>query len=364
MSTKISEIIDLLVKMQATNTDKRIKQGVFPTYRTHAFIPYKRFDDNIYFTALIVMVLQEYLPYIHRNEKIKVEEMIAKALKSYKYYANRFGLETYNFWRQNPSLHFPNGRLLSKLSRFQLTDDTDDTALIYITENRPNNEVRWLKQEMIKHTNLYKHKIYNNFEKYQNLKAYSAWFGKNMYIEFDAAVLSNILYFVFYYKLPLNQYDYDSIKYIKSVLENGEHLSHPYYVSHYYYQSAVIMYHVARLIVKFDIPELESCKNIIIKDAQILTAKNNNLLIKIILNSTLLMLGKKTKPVKYSLIDKDIDKFCFFTASLLKPYENKFFLGKISKFQLFHIRWKSPAHSLALILENEILRSKFSAFKI
>ena len=358
MKSHISEIIELLSNLQTKCDGKKIKKGVFPTYRTHHFLPYKRFDDNIYFTALIVMILQEYLEFFSREDKIKAQNIISSALESYKYYANRFGLPTYNFWRQNPSLHFPNGMFFSKLSRFQLTDDTDDTVLMYITENRTQKEVEWLKKEMIKHTNLYKHQIYNTFEKYKKLKAYSVWFGKNMYIEFDAAILSNILYFIYYYKLPINEYDKDCIKFLKSILENGEHLSHPYYVSHYYYQSSVILYHIGRLIARFNIPELENCREIIIRDAKKLKKKNNSLMHNIILNSTLLMLGEKPELIKYSLKDKSIENFCFFTASLLKPYDNKSIFGNVSRNQLFHIRWKSFAHSLSLILENEILFRK------
>lgn len=362
MATNVSKIITLLQKMQADGSDARIEHGVFPAYRAHDFLPYKRLDDNIYFTALVIMILQEYYRFFDDEDKTKVAAMVTSGLAAYRHYANRFGLPTYNFWRQNPSRHFPNGFLFRWFSRFQLADDTDDTVLMYITENRSREEVMWLKNEMKKHTNRYKHQIYTTFEKYNHLKAYSVWFGKNMYIEFDAAILSNILYFVFYYRLPLNEHDHDSIAFLKSVLENGEHLSHSYLVSHYYYQPETILYHIGRLIAHFDVPGLSACREIIIRDAKKLLPKSKGLIQKALLASTLLMLGETVEPLHYSLNDKAIQRFCFFTASLLKPYENRTFLGRVSRFGMFHVRWRSPAHTLALLLEYEILQQKSGKF--
>ena len=90
--------------------------------------------------------------------------------------------------------------LFRHFEHFRIPDDLDDTAFVYLTEAPTEKERLWLKDKLAQHANGTRQWIKNTYPEYRTLRAYSTWFGKTMYIEFDACVLSNILYCIFQYK--------------------------------------------------------------------------------------------------------------------------------------------------------------------
>ena len=197
----------------------------------------------MFFTGLIAWTLRANKSALAEQEKQIADSIISRSIAAYPAYRNKDGLETYNFWRTNPSGHFPNGIFFSKFRKFRIPDDIDDTSIIYLSSDHPIEEVETLKERMIQHANLSKLKIKNTFKKYRDLKAYSTWFGKKMPIDFDVCVLTNTLNFIYKYKLPLNEYDSASIKFIQSVLLADEHIKKPFYVARHYRKTSVILYH-------------------------------------------------------------------------------------------------------------------------
>ncbi len=281
---------------------------------------------------------------------------VKKATERYEDYRNKDGLKTYNFWKTDGSPHFPNGWLLSQLKSVRIPDDVDDTALIYLTQPKPKEDVLWLQGKLKKHANLASKKIKNTFPEFTNLKAYSTFFGKNMYIEFDACVLSNLLYLFYKNDIQIDEYGRDSIRYLTKVLTTDKHLQEPFYTSASYPNSVVILYHYARLMAAFDIPNLADYKSKVITDLkQLLENSRLNFMDKILAESALMKLGQKLKKVTKIDETPDFEKFYFYHAGMLTAFENPF-ARSLAKYNFFHLKYTCEAHNWALILEHEVLK--------
>lgn len=334
-------------ELQSTG-DKYYASGLFPSQRFHLYLPFEREDNNIFFTASIVFILQNLREKLSEEEQNLADEICSKAVANYPDYKNKDGLDTYNFWRTDGSPHFPNGNILSRVNKVRIPDDADDTALIYLTSNPDREKVLWLKEKLAQHANLSKKRIINTFPEYKNMKAYSTFFGKNMFIEFDVCVLCNILYFVFQNKLELNQHDYDSIFFVRSVIEKKQYLEKPFYASHSYPSAPVILYHVARLLEKYEVPGLSEIKPKVIADLNSLIDKERDEMNRVILATSLKRLGQPQSSLDYT---KENERWSFFHAGLLTAFENTVTYNLAGN-SLFHLKYKCEAHRLALILEN------------
>lgn len=341
---------ELLLKISElqSKVDKNYAAGLFPSQRFHLHFPFEREDNNIFFTASIVFILQGLREKLSNEEQNIALEICNKAIANYSDYKNKDGLDTYNFWRTDGSAHFPNGNFLSRINKVRIPDDADDTALVYLTSKPTRETVLWLKDKLAQHANLSKKQITNTFPEYKNLKAYSTFFGTNMFIEFDVCVLCNILYFVFQNKLELNQHDHDSISFIRSIIERKHYLEKPFYASHSYPSSAVILYHVTRLLEKFEVPGLSEIKPKVIADLQLLFTKEKNRMNKVILSTSLKRLEQDDEPFNYIPSEKN---WSFFHAGLLTAFENKITYSLAGN-SLAHLKYKCEAHRLSLILEN------------
>jgi len=329
-------------------------EGLFPAQRVNRSIGYVRQDTTVFFTAVVVFTLQKIKAKLPPKVQELVEKIEEKALKTYPLFQNKDGLKTYNFWKTRPSNHFPNGYLFRRFEHFRIPDDVDDTAMIYLTSSPSKEELNWLKEKLILHANLTKLQIKNTYPEYRNLRAYSTWFGKNMYIEFDACVLANLLYCIYDYQLPLNQHDRDSLTYIRSVIASNQYLEEPFRCAHEYPRTVPIVYHVARLMGAFEIPELLPIREKLIKDTQHLLMQKQSLLDEIVLKTSLMRLGI-TEGVDVSrdlstLTKADFEGFYFFIAGLLTAYEHPW-LYRWAHSPLVQMRWECEAHCWVLVAE-------------
>lgn len=345
----LDEIIQRIAELQSKG-EEYFDEGLFPARRTNRFIGYERPDTTVFFTAVIVFTLQKLKPLLSPASRQKVDEITEKGIRNYPKFQNKDGLKTYNFWKTTPSKHFPNGRVFRHFDHFRIPDDSDDTAMIYLTSSPAREEVLWLKEKLSLHANGTRQSIQNTYPDYRALKAYSTWFGKNMYIEFDACVLANVLYCVYEFHLPLNQHDTDSLTYIRSVIETGRYLTEPFRCAHQYPRTVPIIYHVARLMGAFYIPELEPIREKLISDTQHLLQKPQTVLDEICLNTSLMRLGVKVKMERLDVQEKDFDGFYFFIAGLLTAYENPL-LYRLAVSPLFQMRWECEAHCWTLVAE-------------
>jgi hypothetical protein len=337
--------------------DSYFSPGLFPAYRENPLIAYRRADTTMFFSAIISFTLNSIRDGADDETKSVIDSISGAVARNYPDFQNKDGLQTYNFWKTKPSRHFPNGFIFRHLDHFRIPDDIDDTAFAYLTTHRSKEEMLWLKDKLAQHANGAKQHIRNTYPEYFPLKAYSTWFGKHMYIEFDAGVLSNILYCIFQYDLPLNENDEDSMRYICSVIETNRYLEVPFRCAHQYPRSELIIYHVARLIAAFDPEPLRAIKHKLIADTKMLLAKTTIPMHRVILSTSLIRLGEITERIEVEeFTSADFSGFYFFIAGLLTAYESRF-LYALAANPLFHMYWTCEAHNWTLLAEYEVLWS-------
>jgi hypothetical protein len=354
MKQPLHTFLDKIENLQSRG-DQYFPKGIFPAQRTNPLIGYKRHDTTVFFSAIICFTLQSIKTRVHPDLQNQINTICSAVVDNYVDFRNKDGLKTYNFWKTKPSRHFPNGHIFRHFEHFRIPDDIDDTAFVYLTSEPTSDELLWLKDKLSLHANGSKQWIRNTYPEYQPLRAYSTWFGKHMYIEFDVSVLSNLMYCILHYQLPLNEHDRDSLAYIKSVIESGRYLDAPFRCAHQYPRTPLIIYHVARLMEAFDPEDLQPVRDKLINDTKQLLSRTTSPMDKVILSSSLLRLGVATERIsveKYGV--NDFKAFYFFIAGLLTAYENPL-LYRLSVQPLFHMHWVCEAHCWTLLAEYEVL---------
>jgi len=355
----INDLIQKIAHLQDTANRKYFPEGIFESYRSNKYWYYRRPDTNVFFTAITIFTLNNIKEFLSSESQVLVEQITKKAVNSYSLFKNKDGLNTYNFFRTNPSQHFPHGNILHRFNYFKIPDDIDDTAMIYMTLPHTKEEAKWLQNKLISHSNGFKNQIKNTFSEYRNLKAYSTWFGKDMYIEFDACALSNMIYCQLSYGLELDEYGQDSITYIQQTILSNQYIEQPFRVAHQYAHTPLIIYHVMRLMNKFHIPALEICRDKLERDILHFLGKEDlnfidKVLLEISLKRPFTVNNNSVEAQTFNATNTDSP---FFIAGLLTAYENPI-LYKLSSSKLFHINWTCEAHSLALLAEWIIATSK------
>ena len=326
--------------------------GLLPAIRHNPHWPgYRRTDDNVFFTAITVFTLRQHVrPQVSGDLRQQIDRITDRARLSYPAFQNKDGLATYNFWPTRPSRHFPNGWLFHRFDHFRIPDDIDDTAMVYLTDMPNQEDLSWLKIKLVQHANGSQRLIKNTSPEYRNLQAYSTWFGKDMPVDFDVCALSNLLYCIFRYELPLNQHDADSLALLRDVVESGQYVTEPFRCAPHYARTSLIIYHIARLIADFSPTALEPIRPRLIADAERELARVTNRVEKILLATSLLRLDQTPADINLEGIEADFDGFHFFIAGLLTAYEQPL-LRRLAGQPFVQLRWRCPAHCWALVAE-------------
>ena len=352
--SKSDSLVNQILKLQSSG-NTFYNKGIFPSQRGKVK---KKEDDNIFFSSIIAFTLQKLKNDLSLQSRVITDSICRGIISNYGYYKNKTGINTYNFWQTNPPKYFPNSNYLSHHSYYNIPDDADCTSFIYLTDISLHSNNIWLKDKLVIHANLTSSKIKSTYKKYRNYKAYSTWFGKNMPIEFDICVQSNLLYFVFENHLALNKNDSASIALLKSMILSGEYLRDVGFVSLSYKKRSVILYHLTRLLGNFNISELNDCREIIKKDIENELQKEPDFMEQVILSTSLIRMGGKPKPLVYPVsLEKDMQNYVFFYADLFSPYARPS-LKFISKSKVFAIPFYCKAWSLTLLLEYEAVKNK------
>ncbi|MDP1843000.1 MAG: hypothetical protein Q8K64_06220 [Sediminibacterium sp.] len=358
---QVTQLLNRIQQLQSSQQDI-FPKGLFPCYRMYALNKDRAIaDPNIAFTGYITYTLKALMPKLTPYQQLIAKEIIAQSLPVFEKYKNKKGRNTYNFWPTDTLAFFPNSGFLTNFTKTKsLADDLDDTSLILMglsADSSIAQEVHTIMQQFIKKD---KQEINQFFKEYQHIVTYSTWFGKKMPVEIDVSVLCNVLLFVQTYQLPWTKTDSACLKLIVNIIKDKKHITDAPYMSHYYPTSALILFHVARLMNKKAIPELDALKPQMIQEALDLFAQSNSFMEKVILTTTLLRWN--TIPPQQTIVHantltelvEDDQSFAFFIANLaylqLKvPDGVKKWAGKlgIGKFYFF-----CPAYNNMLLLEN------------
>ena len=349
-------MIDAIIQRIA---DLQTDTGLFPSVRSNPAIGYRRPDTNVFFTAVTVFTLRQLRPAVSPASQQLIDQTQERAVAAYPLFRNKDGLNTYNFWPTRPSQHFPNGHIFHRFDHFRIPDDIDDTAMVYLTTQPPaaadrTNELYWLQAKLAQHANGTTRRIQTTFDDYRHLRAYSTWFGKNIGIDFDACALSNMLYCLYHYGLPPDQHRVDTLTYLRAVVESGRYVVQPFGCAPHYARTSLIIYHLARLIAAFDLPELTTIRPRLTADAHQLLTQTTNRLEQIVLSTSLLRLGEQPPLVDTTAIEQDFSSFHFFIAGLLTAYEQPW-IRRFANRPITQMRWQCDAHCWALVAEYVVL---------
>lgn len=354
MKPPLEKFIDRIEALQSTG-NALFPKGIFPAQRSNSMIGYRRPDTTMFFSAIIAFTLQSIRRYCSTESQAQIDGIRRQVIANYPDFQNKDGLKTYNFWKTKPSRHFPNGRWFRRFEHFRIPDDIDDTAFAYLTTDPSQEELLWLKEKLTLHANGTKLWIRNTYPEYKSLRAYSTWFGKNMYVEFDVSVLSNMLYCILHYQLPLNAHDEASFEYIRSVIETRRYIDASFRCAHQYPRTPLIIYHVSRLMVAFKPAALVPVWEQLANDTENLLKNTRNRMDRVLLATSLIRLGRATERIPVEDFSAtDFKGFYFFIAGLLTAYENPV-LYRLSVNPLVHMHWTCEAHCWTLLAEYQAL---------
>lgn len=364
----ISRLLDHLENGQV-KTDGFYYAGTFPTLRSWSMSPSNVKTDNaIFYTGLIVFTLRQLAPYLHGDDRSTCDSIIARGVRAYLHYQNRKGLPSYNFWPPDKPIFFPHSILLDRFKDSkQIADDLDDTSILYLGSGIPDSTAKRLKALMDSHANGWvdsrgrTHRVRNSYRATRHLPAYSAWFGERTPIEFDAGVFCNILYFVYADHLSLDEHDTASIQFLAYILKERKYLRDPAYASSYYPRSPVLIYHLARLLGRFDVPGLSGYKPQLIEDAKKLLRETKDPMDRVILGTALIRLGaREGLPEAPEMTSAEqSSSFVFYIANISclfpNPIRRMFLENPLSTYYFF-----SPDYNDALLLEYLLLSQAVS----
>lgn len=318
--------------------------AVFPSVRKSLCLPYQRTDNNLFFTSLILDILQK----IRVKDGIvqeKIAKIKARAYPYFRFYRNKAGGLTYNFWKEHPKEAFPNSKWLFKHKHFHIPDDLDDTAMAFLAKPHLRSEVFGLKRRAAVHINTYRKWVTNIFPDLRHFRTYTTWSGQKIYYEFDLCVLINLLVCFRHYRLANDYYDKEAVRFIEQVLRQDYHLRFPYEVSPHYAHRGIILYHLAKLSAA-DPVFGQKWRTKIKTDLQKIWHKQSSMG-KIMLSNALMKMGFRAPELTFS---DHPEVFPFFIIGLLTPYRIGL-VRKMAQWRISRLVYHCEAYSLALKLE-------------
>ena len=352
----------LLTKIQALQrTNTGFPPGIFPSTRVYAYNKNNsKNDPNVFFTGLIVYTLKKYQKQCTPYQQGIIKQIVKDGLSSVGLFKNKSGRDTYNFWRTDTPQIFPNAGLLNKFDKSQsLPDDFDDTVILLWAQGVSRDRAAVIHDSMQLYANNKVKTVKNTLAPFKNLPAYSTWFGKKMPIDFDMAVLCNVLSFVNAYDLQWTASDSASLQLITTAIDNKWHLNKADFIAPHYAKPAVIMYHIARLLTagnQQNIQTLIALKPILLKQTDSLLTISKDPLENVLLSSARVQFGGITNITSQALDQAAIEqsKYPFFIANMasMLPSPVK---RPLSKLAFAKFEYRCPAYNLALLWENRYL---------
>lgn len=306
----------------AQNGNGNFKKGIFPSYRVHPILHYRKEDYNIFFSAIIglrLMRLENKIPASHKKYTDEILENIRNASKDYE---NKYGRISYNFWETKPVNQFPNDAYLSKAGRFHIPDDADDSVLLFYLNGASKSKLDSLRQMMVENVPGKKRKIGNTLPLFKKLPAYSTWLGDRMPPEFDFCVLANVLYVFNAYGLEPNKHDSASYQFLRTSFERGFLNGKSQRISPQYKTESACLYHLSFLIsadARSPLSDLKPALSARLREKLKHTPNRNEALL--LCNALLYM--DETLPANYRLPETRL-VYPFFFANMASVSPNPF----------------------------------------
>ncbi len=360
----INQLIKSIAADQVKKYDGDFYEGMFYNYRECGAWPKNRQPDrNIFFTAITCFTLKKMLPYLSDSNKTIARSVIDNATKAHPYFLNKKPNGFYEFWPTDGT--FMPHSFVMKYTKWQFGqgEDVDDCVMVLMTSDYPDSVHQKFKNRMVKVANLSFKKIDNTFDEYREYPAYSTYLGAKMKTDFDFCVQSNVMYYCFQKKLTFTKQDTGTINLLAAVLKNRDYMNHATFVSPWYGNPSVLIYHISRLMGAFKIAEFEIYKQQLIEDANYLLTQRLNVMDKIILSTSLLRLGSKpNKEINFEDIavfeNSNQKDFFFFQARGAAFMSN--FMKKIFSVQgaAFYFNFFCETYNKTLLLEYLVERNK------
>ncbi len=361
----VNKLLERLL-VQQNGQDPYFVNGLFPCYRQYKLNHHTlKKDDNIFFTGLIAFTLNKNKALLSPKNRVLCDSILSRVKKISLKFKNNQGRNTYNFWPTDTVKIFPNSGWINWFDKKNsLADDLDDTAIMLLALNESNSStdsVHMLMQEFI---NKPSWPVKNTLDEYKKFGAYSCWFGKKMMVEFDVCTIANVLLMVQTNNLAWLPADTASIELLCHMIEQKHHVTKPDVMSVYYKKTAIILYHLARLMSIKPIPQLEKYKPQLIEEAKNEYYTANNLIDKLILRTALLQFGTYIKEEPLELKDDLLTtiesmEYPFFIANLAntmpKDVAYLFVNAGVSKFHFY-----CPAFNEVLLLEYILEQEKYN----
>ena len=356
----------MLTKIQALQqTNIGFPHGIFPSTRVYAYNKNNsKNDPNVFFTGLIVLTLKKYEKYCTPYQQKLIQQIVKDGLSSVGLFKNKSGRDTYNFWRTDTPQIFPNAGWLNLFDKSQsLPDDFDDTVILLWAAEVERARASAIHDTMQLYANTNGKTVKNSLAPFKYLPAYSTWFGKKMPIDFDMAVLCNVLSFVNAYDLKWTASDSASLQLITTAIQNNWHVNKASFIAPHYAKPAVIMYHIARLISagnQQNIQTLIAFKSALLNQTDSLIAISTDPLEKVLLSTAHVHFGG-THTADANAIPQTPDqaaieqsKYPFFIANMASMLPNPV-KRPLSKLAFAKFEYRCPAYNLALLWENKHL---------
>ncbi len=348
---EVEELIRRIAALQSEGA-KPFPAGLFPAWRFHGMLPYRRPDTNVFTTAITVFTLNGLREKLPPASQALVDEISRKAARAYPAYRNPGGRPTYNNYEARPDGHFQPGYVFHRFRQFHLPDDIDDTAMVFLTSPHTREEIVALKNLLPRHANGTTRWVQNTPLHYRSLRAYSTWFGEKMSIDLDVCALGNLFLLIFRENLPLDEFDEASLTFVRQAVLSGDYRRRAFDVSHHYPRPALIFYHVARLLAAYDPPQLAGCREKLLADGPELMQETSEFFDRVLVATSLKKLGGNApllaKPADF---EEELRRYAFFIGCILTPIERPRFFYRWAHHPFTHFRWNCPAHALALWTE-------------
>jgi hypothetical protein len=353
------QILTKIQALQQTNTG--FPPGIFPSARVYAYNKKNsKNDPNVFFTGLIVHTLKKYQKQCTPYQQGIINQIVKDGLSSVGLFKNKSGRDTYNFWRTDTPQIFPNAGWLNKFDKSQsLPDDFDDSVILLWAQEVSKERAAVVHDSMQLYANTLVKTVKNTLAPFKHLPAYSTWFGKKMPIDFDMAVLCNVLSFVNAYDLQWTASDSASLQLITTAINNNWHITKANFIAPHYAKPAVIMYHIARLLTagnQQNIQTLMALKPALLKQTDSLLAISKDPLENILLSSARVQFGGIPNDASQEPDQAAIEqsKYPFFIANMasMLPSPVK---RPLSKLAFAKFEYRCPAYNLALLWENRYL---------